>query len=73
MLVPFLSAIVFFGIYIYLYFASAFIYYATVLVSLVNAGGIQLAILPTMFVMFALTIIFFVTGFVSFLYEIWRD
>jgi len=30
-------------------------------------------IVPTLFVMFGLTIIFFITGFGSFLYEMWRD
>ncbi len=73
MLGPFFSAVVFFGAYIYFYFTSAFMYYAKVLVSIINAGGIQFAILPTMFILFSLTIIFFVTGFVSFLYEIGRD
>jgi hypothetical protein len=74
MIVPFGVAIIFFGFYIYNYFTSTFLYYAQVLVELFTAGDALLyAILPVMFLLFAITIIFYITGFVSFIYEIWRD
>lgn len=71
MLGPLIGAAVFFGIYVFHYFTSSFIYYATQLVELGKAG--EFWILPVLFVMFSLTIVFFITGFLSFLYEIWRD
>jgi hypothetical protein len=71
MLGPFLAAAIFFGIYVYHYFASAFVYYASLLVRLLQAGMFSV-IIPVL-IIFAFTILFFVTGFFSFLYEIWRD
>jgi hypothetical protein len=71
MLGPFGIATVFFGVYIYYYFASSFTYYSTVLISLLAAGSF--ALVPVLLVIFAFTILFFVTGFFSFLYEVWRD
>ena len=74
MLGPFLAAVVFFGVYVYNYFTSAFVYYAQSLVALIRTGETMFyAVVPTMFILFGLTILFFVTGFFSFLYEIWRD
>jgi hypothetical protein len=71
MLGPFLAAAIFFGIYVYYYFISAFVYYASLLVRLLQEGMFSV-IIPVL-IIFAFTILFFVTGFFSFLYEIWRD
>ncbi len=73
MLLPFGAAAVFFGIYIYNYFVSSFIYYASSLVKLLSGGLSEITLVPIMLVMFMFTILFYVTGFVSFIYEIWRD
>ena len=74
MLAPLGAAMGFFGVYVYQYFTSAFMYYARSLVTLAQSGDITgYLIVPTLFVMFGLTIIFFITGFGSFLYEMWRD
>jgi len=71
MLGPFGIAIAFFGVYVYQFFTSSFVYYAQSLVLLLRNG--QYILMPFMFTLFALTIVFYVTGFFSFLYEIWRD
>jgi hypothetical protein len=71
MLGPFLAAAAFFGTYIYVYFTSSFVYYSSTLVALLKSQS-YLLILP-LFLLFMCTIIFYVTGFLSFLYEIWRD
>jgi hypothetical protein len=71
MILPFGAAVVFFGIYVYYYFSSSFLYYVTFLVTLIQRG--EFLFVPIIFLLFMFTIVFFITGFLSFLYEIWRD
>ena len=71
MLGPFLAAVFFFGFYIYHYFASSFTYYITQIIMLAKDGTYLL--LPIFGLFFLFTTIFFITGFLSFLYELWRD
>jgi len=71
MLLPFCTAMIFFGYYIFKYFTSSFVYYASILRHLLQNG--EYAVVPVIFLLFGLTVLFFVTGFFSFIYEIWRD
>jgi hypothetical protein len=71
MLAPILASLVFFGACIYAYFISSFIHYLQLIILLADAGA-YLA-LPVAVLLFLITAVFFITGFLSFLYEIWRD
>jgi hypothetical protein len=73
MLGPFGVTIVFFAIYIYHYFSSSFVYFSQLLVEILREGIASYAVLPMLFAIFGFTVFFFIAGFFSFLYEIWRD
>jgi len=67
---PFLAGLIFYGFYIYYNFLSLFLYGANAVLRYMDTN--QYAVPVVIFVSFA-TIVFYVTGYLSFLYEIWRD
>ncbi|MBR9703187.1 hypothetical protein GOV10_04065 [Candidatus Woesearchaeota archaeon] len=70
-IIPILSSVIFMGIYVFYFFASSFAYYLYTGLGAFMTGSYVLSGL--MFLFLLLTIVFYVSGYVFFLYEIIRD
>lgn len=68
---PFLAAIIYFGAYAYRQFNEVFADYSAGILSALGGGAYGTA--AAMLVLFAMTVLFSVAGYLSFLYELWRD
>ncbi len=68
---PFFASVLAFGVYVYKNFVTLFLDYANELFVFVAEGTYVAAAM--IMVLFIVSVLFFVSGFLSFLYEVWRD
>ncbi len=68
---PFFAALVFLGMYAYQAFVSAFVSSAGE--ALGYLSGVAALALPSLVLVFSVRALFFIAGYVSFLYEVWRE